>query len=397
MKYLQVINRYLDRGGEEIWMEEFAKFASEDSDVKDLIFESRWWNEPGAPNRLSQARLMWNNPKSRRALAEAIDLCQPDALIFHNVFPVGSFGLYDEAGKLGVPVLQYTHNFRPFSPSGTLWFGGKVQDDALKGNIWKEVIAGAWGGSRMRSALMALYLKRFRASGGLDRVSHWLAISEFMRDQFIGAGISPDKISTLRHCREISADEMAWVDDNYYLFLGRLVVEKGPHVLIKTWLKLEKELGSECPRLLIAGVGPCEEELKEMAQNSTHIQFVGFVSGNKKKELLERCRALIAPSIWWEPLGLILYDGYEYGKPVLAARSGGLEEIVVCSGSGRLHQPEDDEELAQQVIELEQLSSAERREMGRRGRIWLADHANATVWREELQVIMRRVRPTSND
>ncbi len=47
---------------------------------------------------------------------------------------------------------------------------------------------------------------------------------------------------------------------------------------------------------------------------------------------------MLAPSVWWEPLGLVTYEAYDYGKPMLAARSGGLSETVVAGLTGFLHE-----------------------------------------------------------
>ena len=35
------------------------------------------------------------------------------------------------------------------------------------------------------------------------------------------------------------------------------------------------------------------------------IEYRGKVGGEEKDELLRRCRGLVAPSVWWEPLGLV--------------------------------------------------------------------------------------------
>ncbi len=48
----------------------------------------------GAPSRLTQAWRMWDNPESRRRLRREADTLHPDVMLFHNLIPVASFGLY---------------------------------------------------------------------------------------------------------------------------------------------------------------------------------------------------------------------------------------------------------------------------------------------------------------
>lgn len=390
LRALQIFNQYNDQGGEEVWVDRMTRLSREDCQIHELRFQSRSWKVKGAPGLLQQARLMWSNPEARRRLAREVEELDPDVLIFHNLLPVGSFGMYEEARRIGLPVIQYIHNFRPFSPSGTLWFGGQVRDDALKGNRWKEVLGRAWEGSYLKTGLMAYYLDRLDRKGWLDVVTHWIAVSDFMRDKFIEAGIKPSRITTLRHCWFLDEKSKASQDGGYYLFLGRLVPEKGIGVILDVWAELEKKLGDQCPRLVIAGTGPTERDVVNRVERNKKIEAVGFVSGEAKARYLKRCRAVLAPSLWWEPLGLIVYDAYEFAKPVLAARSGGLTETVSGSEGGWLHTPGEVPELVRQVIELEEMGPENRIKMGQAGRAWLEEHASPAKWYQEFGEILRR-------
>jgi glycosyltransferase involved in cell wall biosynthesis len=390
LRVLQVFNQYAEQGGEEVWVDQVTSLSDERVKIHELRFQSRAWKMRGAPSPIAQAWRMWDNPESRRRLRrEATDL-RPDALLFHNLIPVASFGLYDEARDLGLPVIQYIHNFRPFSPSGTLWHGGEVRDEALHGNVWPEIFGGAWERSFKKTALLALHLHRLRKSGWLDAVNHWIAVSEFMRRKFIEAGIPAEKITTLRHCWTPVAPEAVGSDQGYYLFLGRLVPEKGIGTLLAAWNLLEKSLGASCPRLVIAGTGPEEGKVITTAAQCERVEFAGFVSGEAKNRLLRGCRAVIAPSIWWEPLGLIVYEAYDYGKPVIAARSGGLVETVREGDGGYLHEPGNCESLVEAVMKLEKLDPDERIAMGRTGRNWLVEHASPEAWKASFMKIIEK-------
>lgn len=389
IRVLQVFNQYLERGGEEIWVNEMLRLCNHGRIIlHDLRFHSRAWKGRGAPNRFRQARLLWDNPEARQRLREEVLRLRPQVLVFHNVIPVASLGLYAEAKSLGLPVIQFTHNFRPFSASGTLWFAGRVQDAALRGNPWPEILHGAWEGSLLKTALLAWYFRRLRSSGTLSAISRWITVSDFMRGKLIAAGMPVAKVTTLRHCWHATKAIQPQEERDYYLFLGRLVPEKGVSVLLDAWKRLEERLGSACPRLVIAGVGPDEAKIHKMASFTKRVSCVGFAEGEEKNNLLAGCRALLAPSIWWEPLGLIVYEAYDHARPVLAARSGGLQETVQQGVTGFLHEPGNATAIAADVMHLENLGTEGRLKMGLAAHAWLLQNADPQVWIESFETIL---------
>lgn len=383
-KILQVFNQYRFRGGEEAWVDGIPELLGSSAEVEDLRFRTDDWIEGAGPSPLKQVFLMANNPTSRAELRAHVRKFRPDVLLFHNVIPVGSFGLYQEARALGVPVMQYTHNFRPFSPGGTLWTGTEVNDAALHGNSWPEIMTGAWQDSRIKTAVLALHLKWAISQGLLECVDCWIAPSRFMRDKFVEAGIPPGQVELLRHCWDAGADLPASIEQSHYLFLGRLVSEKGVLNLVEAWEILEEQLGAACPRLVIAGTGPEEDRLMVRAERLKNVSCVGFVAGEQKQDLLKHCRALLVPSIWWEPLGLTAYEAYAAGRPVIAARSGALQETVADGLTGWSHAPGDPADLARVIIAAEYAGASEREARGRAGRSWLKEHASPGAWRSQL-------------
>lgn len=335
--------------------------------------------------------MLWNNPRARAMLANHVNTSRPDALLFHNLIPVASLGMYDEAAKLELPVLQYVHNFRPFSPSGTLWLKDRVQVQALHGNPWPEVFSRSWEMSFFKTFLLAIQQKRLVSSGSLDVVKRWIAVSDFMRDRFIEAGIPAERVTTLRHCWQARSEFKPPGEGRHYLFLGRMVAEKGIQVLFDAWRILERRLGASCPRLIIAGIGSLEAQAHAWANRLDRVTCVGFVTGKVKDDLLMSCRGLVAPSVWWEPLGLIVHEAYDAARPVLAASSGGLTETVFSGKTGFLHEPGNPEKLADDVERTESLGVTGRAAMGNAGRTWLLENASPEEWRGRFATIVKEV------
>ena len=292
---LHVFNRYLFYGGEENIIEMIDAQLARHHRIERCWFDSREWREPGAPSALGQAMRLFYNPASRARFDAAADAHRPDAAIFHNLYPVASPALYPAAQQRGLPVIQFLHNFRPFSVSGTVYARGQILAEALRGNYWREVRYGAWQDSVAKSALFAVMLKALHASGWLRSVRAWVAISDFMRERFIEAGIPADRIHTLRHFWQAMPVAPVAEDAGYYLYLARLVEVKGVEPLLSAWDALREQLGERTPPLHIGGEGPLAALVQRHAASNPSIRYLGLLSGEAKHTALRQCRALIIP------------------------------------------------------------------------------------------------------
>lgn len=388
-RILQVFNRYVFMGGEEKSVDRIYRHLGEEHDVARCFFESKDWTGADAPGKLGQLRRTIYNQESRARLEAMIDEFKPDVALFHNAFPVGSPSLYHAASKRGLPVIHYAHNFRPLSISGTLYAGGRMLEQSLHGNYWPEVRHGAWQGSVLKSAVMALVLKLLHKSGWLGCVKAWVCISEFLQGKFTGAGFAHEDVFALRHSWDAMPSVPAGEDSGAYLFLGRLVEVKGIEVMLRAWRTVRDRTQANPPELWIAGEGPLEGMVREeAAHEGSGVRFLGLISGDEKADALRRCRALLAPSVWHEPLGLVAYEAYDFAKPVLAAASGGLSETVQHGVTGWLHQPGDANDLARTWLEAEAAGESGRMQMGQAGRDWLLVNAGVPRWKAAFEKIL---------
>ncbi len=381
-RILSIFNKYIERGGEEVAVEEICAALARhpaEFEPRELLFHSADWRREPVPSVWKKARWFVRNPTSIARLRESQSALRADCWLAHNLFPVGSAAIYREALRLGVPMIQYLHNYRPFSVSGYLWDGEKLAPGGLRGSFWQEIRAGAWQDSQLKTAGYAVVLKAMHALGWFEAVKSWVAISEFMRQRFIEAGVPAERIFTAPHFWRAMESPPAPRDDGYFLFLGRLITAKGVRVLFEAWALVEEALGSRAPRLVIAGAGPLEGSVRECCGRRERVEFAGHVSGEKKAELIAGCSAMVAPSIWWEPLGLVTYEAYDFQKPMLAAASGGLTETVVDGETGLLHEPGNARQLAEQVLALHS-DPGRRAAMGANGRAWLVGNTNEALW-----------------
>lgn len=104
----------------------------------------------------------------------------------------------------------------------------------------------------------------------------------------------------------------------YILFLGRLVPEKCPDLLIKAFQTLQ---ASGWKLVLVGGTsdtGEYTSQLIEMAANSTDIVFTGELQGNRLAEIIRGAGLFVLPSEL-EGLPLALLEAMQEGVPVLAS------------------------------------------------------------------------------
>ncbi len=113
------------------------------------------------------------------------------------------------------------------------------------------------------------------------------------------------------------------IDKNYYLFIGELNHYKKADLVFNAFLENEK-------KLKIIGKGKYLDYFKK--SKNENIEVLGRVSDFKKDKLLAECSALIFPGV--EDFGLVPVEAMNYGKPVIAFRSGGALETVEENLSG---------------------------------------------------------------
>jgi len=163
-------------------------------------------------------------------------------------------------------------------------------------------------------------------------------------------GVNPDEFSTTD--RTLSRKAFASDDQHLLFFIGRLVREKGVQVLLEAARILLQQ--GENIKLVIAGTGPYEEELKFMAASLgifSHVYFTGKVSDKMRNHLYRWADASICPSLY-EPFGIVALEAMAAGSGLVASDVGGLSEVVRHEVTGLKIPPADPAAMAGAVSRL---------------------------------------------
>jgi len=171
------------------------------------------------------------------------------------------------------------------------------------------------------------YLTRYRTIFPKYKKLNWISISFSQRKSL---GNNTNWVGNIYHGIDQNKYELNLTPkEDYYAYFGRIIEPKGVHLAIAA----AKQAGF---KLKIAGKHYGENtkdsywrEKIEPYIDGDQIQFIGFINDKKlKQDFLGNAKALLMPSIWDEPFGLVMLEAMACGTPVIGFDSGAIPEIV---------------------------------------------------------------------
>lgn len=133
--------------------------------------------------------------------------------------------------------------------------------------------------------------------------------------------------------------------EDYYLAFGALVPYKRFDLAVQAFSKSGR-------RLIVAGSGPEEQKLKELARGS-HVEIRGKVPNDEVARLYQGARAFIFPGE--EDFGITPLEAQACGTPVIAFGRGGALETVVEGKTGLFFREQSTQALLKVIEEFEAL------------------------------------------
>ena len=146
------------------------------------------------------------------------------------------------------------------------------------------------------------------------------------------------------------------------LVFGRLEPRKGIDTLLQAWADLEGRLTTQTvqrmPRLVIAGEGPLEDDVREAAHKSKsgRLTHLPAQDGEELKGLMSEADLVVAPANYGESFGIVLAESMAAGVPVLAADNDGYRKVLSRDLPDHLFPKQDPAQLADRLLDLCQRS-----------------------------------------
>jgi glycosyltransferase involved in cell wall biosynthesis len=142
-------------------------------------------------------------------------------------------------------------------------------------------------------------------------------------------------------------------DPPVVLAYGRITPDKGFDLLIAAFAFVHAELPRA--RLVVAGDGDAraalEAQARELGLNGA-VELPGWVPPERVPTMINEATVVAMPSRWREAFGLVALEAATMARPVVATRTGGLEEVVADRKTGLLVPGEDPAALADALLEL---------------------------------------------
>jgi glycosyltransferase involved in cell wall biosynthesis len=348
MRVLVVHNRYRTEGGEERSVQLQLR-ALRRAGVAHTLLERR----SADAGRAAAARALLHGGRDEHEVGAAVRSLAADVAHVHNMLPlIGPRGLA-AARDAGARVVLHLHNVRLFCAIGVASRDGgpcfrchhRLTLPGLVLNCRDSV---------PEAAVYAAALARHQPAV-FAAVDRFVAPSRYAVRQLALLGVPRDRLECLPHY--LPADAFAQpsqaAEGEYALMAARLSVEKGIDVAVRAAAL------SGVP-LRVAGEGPAAVDLRALAAElGAPVELLGRVGRERLAELLAGAAVVLMPSRYHEFSPYSALEAMAAGVPVVAARMGGLPELV---GEKRCIPPNDPEALAERLRALWEDPAARRAE-----------------------------------
>jgi glycosyltransferase involved in cell wall biosynthesis len=310
MRILHLADRLTDRGGAYTWMLGVLEALAEEHEVRLVV-----GGDDGAVTPPCTLDIRPGLEAREAVPVELDDLVldfAPDVVHLHNL--VNPAALEWAASREDALLTVQDHRF--FCPTRGKW---TLAGEVCRRPMMREVCSSCFEDQAYFRGVHSLTERRLLAARRLPLT----VLSRYMREELVAAGASPRRVHVVPPFVHRLDPGAAPSGPACVLFVGRLVEAKGVRDAVAAW----RRSGVELP-LVLAGTGPLRAELTAQAGRGEgpELEVPGWVDRDGLSGLYRRARALLLPSRWQEPFGIVGLEALSFGVPVVAWDSGGVSE-----------------------------------------------------------------------
>ena len=270
-----------------------------------------------------------------------------DIIHSHNTFSRLSPSIYYAASKNNIPVVQTLHNYRLICPNAMLFRDGDICELCVGHMPWSSLKYNCYRSS-FSATLGAATVNGFHKLLGTwsRRVDRYIAVSEFLKRKYVQGGIPEDQIVVKPNFLSVDPG-VGKGGGGYALYVGRLSKEKGIDSLLAGWRYVKRDIA-----LKIVGDGPLKPMVEHYIKEGLPIEYREVCPRSDIFSMMKGAEALIVPSLWYEPFGLVVIEAFASGLPVITTGQGGLGELVEDGVTGLIYAPSDCFDMAEKLNDL---------------------------------------------
>ncbi len=301
-----------------------------------------------AGRSLRAARNFLYSNEARRKIERIIERERPDVAHLHNIYHHLSPSILGVLRKRSIPAVMTLHDYKVVCPAYTMFSAGRPCERCRGGRYSHALFRRCAKGSLTKSALLAaeayLHGPVLRSYGKVDL---FLSPSRFLAEEVrsMGFDMPVEVVPNVFFADRIPPASSS--AGRRIVYAGRLTREKGAALFLRGVRDVPAEVR-------IIGTGPAEAELREIAAGAraASIRFLGRLSFPALLEEIRGSLFVVCPSEWYENQPYAVLEAFASGKPVIAARIGGLPELVREGETGLLFEPGDEAGLRSAVRKL---------------------------------------------
>lgn len=275
-----------------------------------------------------------------------------DAMDEHDLVHAYSSAFIPVLADLDAPTISTLNSYLPVCPKGDMMYHGERKC----GGPWPPKCASciAATAAKRRQGVESELRATYSALGKIplversrersDEIDAYHALSPHLRDDYVRLGFPADRISVIPHFYDEAfhrpdraggegADGGPGDGPATLLYVGGLRDYKGVQVLIRGLAVLRER---ERPvRLRIAGSGPYEDRLRELAAEAgvaDGVEWLGYVDNEELPAVYADADAFVYPGLLDEPFGRVLLEALASHTPVVASDVGSTDYIVGEAG-----------------------------------------------------------------
>jgi glycosyltransferase involved in cell wall biosynthesis/polysaccharide pyruvyl transferase WcaK-like protein len=300
------------------------------------------------------------NPSSRSFLADWINKNDSPGTVYHvhGWSKILSPSIFAALSPVAKRTILHAHDFFLACPNGAFQdyqrdetcFRAPLGRGCLTTNCDKRSYAQKLWRVARQQALSLLLGKDFAETPVL-------MIHDRMRDFFVRSGFAASRLQVLRNPVEPFTTERVEAErNNVFYFVGRVEAEKG----VEDAAAAASRAGV---RLRIIGDGP---ERAAIETRYPHVEILGWSTRMEIGKIIGDARALVMPSRYPEPFGLVAAEASRSGLPVILPQNAFLAEEFARSGLGLVCDTSDERAFAETMRTMADRPAAEVRTMSER-------------------------------
>ena len=177
----------------------------------------------------------------------------------------------------------------------------------------------------------------------LELADKIIVLSEEWQEYFNNL-CNPKKITVLYNAVNLPDDFKKDLDNHDMLFLGKIGDRKGIFDLLEVIEMLKKDYHDL--HLYVGGDGEIDR-LKKYIQNhhlNRIVDYIGWINGLKKDELLKKCSYYILPS-YNEGMPMSVLEAMAYKNVTISTNVGGIPKVITNNYNGIIINPGDKDDL----------------------------------------------------